>query len=43
MNTNIKARKSRMANLINDDLELSSSDESDYESCSEDESNDNEE
>ena len=35
--------KSRMENLINDDLELSSCDESDYESCGENESNDNEE
>ena len=42
-------RKNRMMimtkeqNLHKDDLELSSSDESDYESCNEDEPNDNEE
>ena len=32
-----------MENLITDDLELSLCDESDYESCGEDESNDNQE
>ena len=38
-----RIRKNRTENLIKDDLELSSSDESDYESCNEYESNDNDE